>query len=129
MFSRAVGEFLREEVRVGSFRGNYMLNLKEQMRMRCLRESGEDKRLRVLMVGASQMGRVGDELQKMHGEKVRVVGRVRMGKEHTADQHMEMLEEVALRKDLVDVVIVGGPTNSLVRHGKEGERGFGEKRR
>ncbi len=95
---------------------------------RCLRESGEDKRLRVLMVGASQMGRIGDELQKMHGEKVRVVGRVRMSEEHTAEQHMEMLEEVALRKEEVDVVIVGGLTNSLVRHGKEGERGFGGER-
>jgi hypothetical protein len=119
---------LREEVRAGSFRGNYMLNLKEQMRMRCLRESGVDRRLRVLMVGASQMGRVGDELQRMHGEKVRLVGRMRMCEEHTADHHMEVLEEVALRRDEVDVVIVGGPTNSLVRHGKEGERGFGGER-
>ncbi len=39
MFSRAVGEFLREEVREGSFKGNYMLNLKEQLRMRCMRDS------------------------------------------------------------------------------------------
>jgi hypothetical protein len=31
VFSRAVGEFLREEVRNGTFKGNYMLNLKEQM--------------------------------------------------------------------------------------------------
>jgi hypothetical protein len=51
-----------------------------------------------------------------------------MGDEHTADQHMEMLEEVALMKEEVDVVTVGGPTNSLVRHGKEGERGFGGER-
>jgi hypothetical protein len=105
-----------------------MLNLKEQMRMRCLRESGVDKRLRVLMVGASQMGRVGDEMQRMHGEKMRLVGRVRMCEEHTADQHMEILEEVTLRRDEMDVVIVWGPTNSLVRHGKEGERGFGGER-
>jgi hypothetical protein len=28
----------------------------------------------------------------------------------------------------VDVVVIGGPTNSLVRHGKEGERGFGGER-
>jgi hypothetical protein len=43
VFSRAVGEFLREEVRNGTFKGNYMLNLKEQLRMRCLRMSGGDK--------------------------------------------------------------------------------------
>jgi hypothetical protein len=64
----------------------------------------------------------------MHGDRVRMVGCVRMGEEHTADQHMEVLEEVALRKDEVDVVVVGGPTNSLVLHGKEGERGFGGER-
>jgi hypothetical protein len=74
VFSRAVGEFLREEVRVGSFRVNYMLNLKEQIRMMCVRENGEDRRRRVLVMGASQMGRIGDEMAKMHGEKVRVVG-------------------------------------------------------
>ncbi len=38
VFSRAVGEFLREEVREGTFKGNYVLNLKEQLRMRCMRE-------------------------------------------------------------------------------------------
>jgi hypothetical protein len=38
VFSRAVGKFLREEVQVGAFKGNYMLNLKDQMRMRCQRE-------------------------------------------------------------------------------------------
>ncbi len=32
-------EFLREEVRAGTFNGNYILNLKEQMRMRRLRET------------------------------------------------------------------------------------------
>jgi hypothetical protein len=37
-FGKAVGEFLREEVRAGTFKGNYLLNLKEQMRMRELRE-------------------------------------------------------------------------------------------
>jgi hypothetical protein len=105
-----------------------MLNLKEQMRIRCIRENGEDKRMRVLVVGASQMGRIGDEMAKMHGDRVRVVGRVRMGDEHTAEQHREMLEEVALMKEEVDVVVVDGPTNSLVRHGKVGERGFGGER-
>jgi hypothetical protein len=37
-FGWAVGEFLREEMRAGTFKGNYILNLKEQMRMRELRE-------------------------------------------------------------------------------------------
>jgi hypothetical protein len=38
-FGKAVGEFLREEVRAGTFKGNYILNLKDQMRMREMRET------------------------------------------------------------------------------------------
>jgi hypothetical protein len=70
------GRVLKEEVRVRSFKGNFMLNLKEQMRMRCLRENGDDKRMWVLLVGASQVGRIGAEMVKSHSEKLRVVGRV-----------------------------------------------------
>jgi hypothetical protein len=39
-----------------------------------------------------------------------------------------LLEEIAELKEEVDVVVVGGPTNSLVRHGKDGESGFGGER-
>ncbi len=87
VFSRAVGEFLKEEVRVGAFKGNYVLNLKDQLRMRCTRESGVDKRLKVVLVGASQMGSIGQEMERVHGDKVSVLGRVRMSDEHTAKQH------------------------------------------
>ncbi len=128
VFSRAVGEFLREEVRTGTFKGNYVLNLKDQLRMRCMRESEVDKRLKVMIVGASQMGRMGKEMASAHGDKVVLVGRVRMSDEHTDKQHAEMAEEVVRMKEEVDVVVVGGPSNSLLKHGKEGERGFGGER-
>jgi hypothetical protein len=97
--------------------------------MRCLRESEVDKRLKVMIVGASQMGRMGKEMASVHGDKLTVVSRVRMSDEHTAQQHAEMIEEVMRMKDEVEVVVVGGPSNSLVKHGKEGERGFGGERR
>jgi nucleotide-binding universal stress UspA family protein len=124
VFSRAVGEFLKEEVRAGSFKGNYMLNLKEQMKARCKRENGGDRRMRILLVGASQIGRIGAELVRSHGEKVRVTGRVRMGTEHTELEHGKIVEEVRNMKDKMDVVVIGGPGSSLVRHGRAGERGF-----
>jgi hypothetical protein len=38
------------------------------------------------------------------------------------------MEDVSHWKGEVDVVVIGGPTNSLVRHGREGERGFGGER-
>jgi hypothetical protein len=129
VFSRAVGEFLKEEVRAGTFKGNYVLNLKEQLKVRCLRESGVDKRVRLLLVGASQIGRMGQEMVSVHGDKVVVVGRVKMSDEHTERKHAEMVEEINRMKDEVDVVVIGGPANSLVKHGKEGERGFGGERR
>jgi hypothetical protein len=93
-----------------------------------MRENGVDRRVRVLLVGASQVGRLGAELMRLHEDKVRVVGVVRMGDEHTAERHAEILDEVAEMKDDLDVVVVGGPTNSLVRHGKDGMSGFGGER-
>jgi hypothetical protein len=127
-FSKAVGEFLREEVRAGTFRGNYVLNLKEQLRVREWRENETVRKLRVLLVGASQMNRLGDEMRKRHEDKVEVVGCVRMEGENTVMKNRKMVQEVGTRIGNVDVVVVGGPTNSLVRHGKEGERGFGGER-
>jgi hypothetical protein len=128
VFTKAVGEFLREEVRNGTFKGNYMLNLKEQMRMRWMRQCGVDKRLRVLLVGASQVKRIGDDMVRMHGEKMRLVGCVRWDDEHTVEGHTAILDEVMTLREEVDVVVIGGPTNSLMKHGKESARGFGGER-
>jgi hypothetical protein len=57
-----------------------------------------------------------------------IVGWVKFTEEHTAERHSKVIEEVIQKKGEVDVVVVGGPTNSLVRHGKAGERGFGGER-
>ncbi len=42
-FSKAIGEFLREEVRAGTFRGNYVLNLKESEGMERKRDCAESE--------------------------------------------------------------------------------------
>jgi hypothetical protein len=123
--ANAVGEFLKEEVRAGSFKGNCVLNLEEQLRMRCLKEGEGDKRLRVLFVGASQIGKLSVELNRTHGEKVNVIGFVKIEMEPTI---MGVINEMEKRKHGADVVIVSGPTNSLVRHDREGERKFGGER-
>ncbi len=91
VFSRAAREFLREEVRNGTFKGNYMLNLTEQMRMRWMRQIGGDKCVRVLMVGASQVKRIGAEMVRMHEDRMRLVGCVRWEDEHTVEGHTEIL--------------------------------------
>jgi hypothetical protein len=127
-FGKAVGEFLREEVRAGTFKENYLLNLKEQLRLRSLREHENVRKTRVLLIGASQMGRLGEELMTMRVD-LEVVGCLRMEGENTERKNMEMLRELEKKVGTVDMVVVGGPTNSLVRHGKEGEQGFVGKRK
>ncbi len=113
-------------MRAGNFKGNYILNLKDQLRMRELKEQDGEKRLRVLVVGASQMWRIGEELMRKDG--VEVTGCVLMEGENTERRNMDMLRELNRNQDDVDIVVVGGPTNSLVRHGREGARGFGGER-
>jgi hypothetical protein len=105
-----------------------VLNIKEQMRMRVLGEREEGKRVKVVMVGASQVGRIGEELKRRFGAKVDVKSVLRMEGENTERKNMELISELGKLSETVDVVVIGGPTNSLVRHGKEGERGFGGER-
>jgi hypothetical protein len=48
--------------------------------------------------------------------------------ENTARKNMEMLDELEKKVGEMDMVVIGGPTNSLVRHGKKEGRGFGGER-
>ncbi len=62
------GEFaFTKAVREGSFRGSYVLNIKEQMEQRAVRAEREGWRVNVLMVGGSQVGRIGREMEKKGG--------------------------------------------------------------
>jgi hypothetical protein len=74
------------------------------------------------------MGWFGYEMKRHHGMRVEVIGRLRMEGENMEQKNMEILRELGGKKGESDRVVIGGPTNSLVRHDKEGERGFGEER-
>jgi hypothetical protein len=127
-FTKAVGEFLKEEVREGGYKRNYVLNVKEQLRMRTLREDEDERKLRVVLLGSSQLNRIGSEMEKKNKGKIEIVDRVRLeGAEMCVNMEKakRVLEE---HGDEVDVVLVAGPGNSLVVHGKEGERGFAGER-
>ncbi len=78
MFSNAVGEFLRNEVKAGGFKGNCVPHLKDQLRMKSLRDYEGEKRLRMMMIGSNQMGKLREEMNKRCGDKVEVIGRVRI---------------------------------------------------
>jgi hypothetical protein len=48
--------------------------------------------------------------------------------ENMEQKNMEILRELGGKKGESDRVVIGGPSNSLVRHDKEGERGHGRER-
>jgi hypothetical protein len=124
-FTQAISKFCRESVREDSFKGNYQFNLKEQMVRRATWGSWrEEKTLRVVMVGGSQMGRIRDEMKKLGGDRVDIVGMVRIPGELDEKAVNFALDELAGLDGLVDKVLVGGPTNSLVVHGVGDQRGF-----
>jgi hypothetical protein len=43
-----------------------------------LREDENNRRVRVMLIGSSQLRRMGDEMVKKHGDNVEVVGCVRI---------------------------------------------------
>ncbi len=66
-FTKAVAAYCKEAVREGSFRGSYVLNIKEKMEQRAVRAEREGWKVNVLMVGGSQIGRIGREMERKGG--------------------------------------------------------------
>jgi hypothetical protein len=66
-FSMGVAAFCKEAVREGSFRGSYILNVREQMEGRAERAEQEGRKISVLLVGGSQLGRVGKAMVEKGG--------------------------------------------------------------
>jgi hypothetical protein len=84
--------------------------------------------VRLMMLGSSQLKRIGTEMQRRHGEKIEIVGCLRIEGEEM-DLNMEKAKmELREHKDGLNMVLVGGLGNSLVVHGKEDERGFAGER-
>ncbi len=128
-FVRAIGNFCRESVRGGSFKGNYKFNAKEQMEMReFVERKGKNlKNVTVVLVGGSQIGRLAKEMGDRKG--IDVLGMVRV-KGRLDDSAVEnALDELAGLGVQPEKVLIGGPTNSLVEHGVRGLRGFGPERK
>jgi hypothetical protein len=136
-FAKAVGSFSRESAREGRFRGSYRFNLKEQMEQKAkLATQGMQSRVnrdpvRVLLIGGSQMGRIGAEIGKIQKEKgrVRVEDHIKtfgMMKEHEV---ISALRELKRDGKEFESVILSGPGNSLVEHGVGDCRGFKPERK
>jgi len=122
-FTRAIGDFCREGVREGSYKGNYVLNLKEQMEERVRRREGELRKYSVLFVGGSQIGRIAEEVGKVGKQVVRQSVYVKVKGELSEEEMVRVCEEVEQLGQKFDKVVVGGPANSLVKHGMGERRG------
>jgi hypothetical protein len=111
-------------VREGSFRGSYVLNIKEQMEQRAVRAEREGWRVNVLMVGGSQLGRIGREMGRRGGVAVERVDSVQVKGLLDRKEVDRVLGELKGMKLKPDKIVVGGPGNSLFRHGEKDNRGF-----
>ena len=124
-FSTALERFTREAVKEGSYRGAYNLNIKEQMRRRVRKAVEGESRIRVLTVGASETGRIRQEVQKrgegkiVMEEHVRIRGKLDRKESDRVQGHLERLDIAP------DVVLLGGPGNSIVENGRQSGKGKG----
>ena len=69
-FTKAVAACCKAAVREGTYRGNYLFNIKEQMEQRAEGDGSLGEKVRVLTVGGSQMGKIGKELGRKGREVV-----------------------------------------------------------
>ncbi len=124
-FTMGVAAFCKEAVREGSYKGSYVLNVKEQMEGWAQREGKEGKKVYVLMIGGSQMGRIGRVLLEKGEAAVEKVEFVEVKGVLDGMELKRVLDEVGMREEEhPDKIVVGGPGNSLIRHGEKGDRGF-----
>jgi hypothetical protein len=123
-FTKAVAAYCKEAVREGTFRGSYVLNIKEQMEQRAVRAEREGWRVNVLMVGGSQIGRIGKEMERKGGVAVERVDTVQVKGLLDRKEVDRVLGELRNMKVKPDKIVVGGPGNSLFRHGEKDNRGF-----
>ncbi len=76
-------------------------------------------------MGGSQLGRIKDEIGRRVDGGVKVEKMVRIQGELTMERVNKALSELAVLEGYPEVIVFGGPGNSLVEHGTGEDRGFG----
>jgi hypothetical protein len=126
-FTKAVGDFCKLSVSKGRFKGNYRCNLKGQMKQRAGMGVRNVDDASMVIVGGSQMGRMKDEIAELK-DGMRVEKMVRMQGEWTDEKVNKALTELATLEGYPGVIVIGGPGNSVMRHGSGEDRGFAPER-
>jgi hypothetical protein len=88
----------------------------------------EKEELKVMLVGGSQFRRLKVEMERK-GKGVSVVGMVGTKGRMDEETVSIALRELAGMGEMPDKIVIGGPGNSLMAHGMEGERGFWPERK
>ncbi len=84
----------------------------------------EGSKVRAVMVGGSEIGRLGAEVGQKGKEAVEVEGWVKVKGRLDRVEMERVVEQVVEMGKMADKVIVGGPGNSLFRHGSGEKKGF-----
>jgi hypothetical protein len=128
-FTAAVEEFCRGAVSEGNFGGPYILNKKEQLRYREQKEQKGSGKQSVLLIGGSQVGRLGVVMHSVGGEAVCIEKHIRVKGYLSREEGVRISKEINEGKGMkVDKIVIGGPGNSLVKHGGAMDRGYGPER-
>jgi hypothetical protein len=96
-------------VKEGSFKGGYRINVKDQMEVRMGKIWSEGSKVRAVMLGGSQIGRLGAEVGQKGKEAVEVEGWVKVKGRLDREEMERVVEKVLEVGKMADKVIVGGP--------------------
>jgi hypothetical protein len=124
-FTQAVGKFTRGAEREGYYKGLRVGNVKEQLQMRARQEKVGSIKKFVVGVGASEMGRIMGEIDEV-GSQVLLTGpMIKVQGDWTDEKLAEVMEAVDKGEIPPSHILIGGPGNAMVIHGRADGRGLG----
>ena len=116
-------------IKEGSFKGRQIGNVKDQQAARAGLEEKMRGKKYVSVVGGSQITRIAEKMEEVGGEVVGVWKKHRIRGELTREKIEQIRGELMESAIVPDCIVVGGPSNSLIRHGPSNRRGFGPEKR
>jgi hypothetical protein len=100
-------------------------NISEQLKMRTRFEGKGKERMTVVMIGASEAVRLVEEMEKIGEQLVDTSQTIRIRGEWTVEKIDQAIQEAKLMEAVPDKIVVMGPGNSQVKHGRVEFRGKG----
>ena len=129
-FTTAVEKYCALAVKEGNYGGSYILNKKDQLKYREHKEIKSQGKVSVLLIGGSQVGRIGGVLGKVGGEALSVEKHIRIRGYLSREEGGRIQKELEEGRGMqIDKIVIGGPGNSLVKSESGEEMRSGVERR